>query len=351
MNAQATRRGVPAVALWGGVGVLAWAALTVVFGGGSAQADEHQDPSLLGGASSLVSQTVSTVETTVVAATQPVVAPVVADVVAPVVTDVVAPVVSDVVAPAVTQVAAPVQQVVPPVVDVVVETVEQTPVVAPVTAPIVDAVVDTAESVVTPVTDLLQDGPASQIVDPILDVVDGLPIVGTVLDELGVTGVVDDVVDVVDDATGIVGETVDGTLPPLLGAVDPVDTDGPASSVPVLAPADSAADAGSVAAAASERGSSRIPAPTSAFAPGPVATPATDPSATAPASGGDDRLPTPAGAPSGSSSAASGASSTLSHARVSDVGISPLSVRERSAGSSDDVLPTSLMPDTDVSPD
>ncbi|EDV5156916.1 hypothetical protein XS42_004591, partial [Salmonella enterica subsp. enterica] len=41
VDTRATRRGVPAVALWGGFGALAWAALTVLTGGGSAQADEQ----------------------------------------------------------------------------------------------------------------------------------------------------------------------------------------------------------------------------------------------------------------------------------------------------------------------
>ena len=93
MNAQATRRGLPAIALWGGVGALAWAAITVLTGGSAAHADEESDPSLLGGVTTLVSETVSSVGDTVTAVTKPVVT----QVVKPVVTQVVAPVVTHVV--------------------------------------------------------------------------------------------------------------------------------------------------------------------------------------------------------------------------------------------------------------
>ena len=77
MDVRATRRGTPAVVFWGGIGVLAWATLTVLLSGGSAHADDQEDGPL-DGLTSLVGNTVSAV-------TAPV-APIVTEVVAPAVT-------------------------------------------------------------------------------------------------------------------------------------------------------------------------------------------------------------------------------------------------------------------------
>ena len=346
MNARATHRGLPAVALWGGVGALAWAALTVLTGGGSAHADEQHDPSLLNGVSSLVTGTVSTVGETVTAVTQPVV------------TQVVAPVVTQVVAPVVTQVVAPVQQAAPPVVETVTDTVAQLPVVGPVTAPVVETVTDTAAAVVEPVTDLLQDAPVSQVVDPIRDAVNALPVVGDLLQDLGVLPLVDSVVEVVDETTGIVGGVVENTVPPVLTALDPTVTLPPvlASDPGFLATpgstevAPASATPAIVAPASSDRRVLSASSPLSAPAAPETTAPAADDTQAPPAA--------PIGGPAGpaapvvpSSSAASGGASVLSHARISDVGIPALRAVERTSGASDDVLPTSLVADTDVSPD
>ncbi|WP_214443594.1 hypothetical protein, partial [Mycobacterium tuberculosis] len=84
MDARTTRRGVPTAVLWGGLGALAWAALTVLTGGGSAHADE-QPKGPLDSLTSVVSETVTAVTT-----------PVVDNVVAPVVNHVATPVVQEV---------------------------------------------------------------------------------------------------------------------------------------------------------------------------------------------------------------------------------------------------------------
>lgn len=330
MNAQATRRGGPAVALWGGLGALAWAAITVLTGGSSAHADDQSDPSLLDGVGSLVSQTVTAVGDTVTAVTQPVV------------TEIVAPVVTQVVAPVVTEVVAPVQEAVPPVVENVSDTVAAVPVVGPATAPVVEAVADTAHDVVAPVTDLLQDAPVSQIVAPVQAVLHGIPVVGALVDQLGVNTLLTGVVGVLDDTTALVGGVVENTVPPVLEALVPARphaVDGqsipPVVSSASATPLPAALQGTALPAHAQQPGAASVAPDTSA--------PDADGGPVLPASGHSPAAPV--------SSAGSGGASALSHARTSDVGFSPLRAVERTSGASDDVLPTSLVADTDVSPD
>lgn len=340
MNAQATRRGLPAIALWGGLGAIAWAAITVLTGGSSAHADEKSDAPLLDGVTSLVSQTVSSVGDTVTAVTSPVVA------------QVVKPVVTEVVAPVVTQVVAPVQQSAPPVVEHVSEAVVHVPVVGPATAPVVEAVTDTAEAVVAPVTDLLTDAPASQIVTPVQDALAALPGVGHLLDELGVNTILDDVVDVVDTTTEIVGDVVENTVPPVLGSLDPTGPDS-SPSIPGAAlsgTVDTAIAVSTLPATLAAAGA-QTAGGSSASTPRPVAPPAA-PATSAPEPEGGTPVAPPVGGPlAPSSSAGSGGASSLSHARLSDVGVPAFRAVERTPGAPDDVLPTSLVADTVVSPD
>ncbi|MHC9044326.1 hypothetical protein ACYX8G_07090 [Microbacterium saperdae] len=334
MDARATRRGVPAGVIWGGLGVLLWSAFAI-FTGGSAHADES-DEGPLDGITSLVGQTVSSVAT-------------------PVVTQVVAPVVTQVVAPVVQTVVAPVQQAAPAVVQTVTQTVAAVPVVGPAAAPVVEVVADTTQAVTAPVTDLLTDSPVAQITDPILDVVTGLPVVGGLVDDLGVTEVVRDVVSVVDDTTGLIGGVAAETLPPVLEALEPTTPGtGPepgAPSSPTVSGTDPAA-AAILTPRAGGPGSSAVPA----HAPGEVsaalsvvglnddATPADLPADGAPGA--------PPGAPaSPTSSAGPGGASSYAHARLGDSGVPPLRAWKWAAGASDDVLPASPVADTDVSPD
>ncbi|MEV7610309.1 hypothetical protein AB0N61_12590 [Microbacterium sp. NPDC089320] len=378
MNAQATRRGLPAVALWGGLGALAWATVTIFTGGSSAHADDGSHDSLLDGVSSIVSETVSTVEETVTSATSPIVAPaapVVTDVVQPVVTEVVQPVVTQVVAPAVTHVVKPVQQAAPPVVEQITETVAQVPVVGPPASAIIDTAGDTAEAVVTPVTDLIDGSPVAEIVAPVKDVIAELPIVGGVVDDLGVLPVIDDVVDVatpivdrvvpivdtvapiVDTVAPIVDTVVETTLPPVIGVVTPSRPGSPGSA------ADSSpqgtAPLGSIPDVVDSSAGGHF-APSRHLIPAASAVPVSQavasdagPETGAPASDGE-HFPSapPAGAPSApTSSAGSSGASSFTPARLGDVGAPALHGVERTPGAPDDVLPTSLVADTDVSPD
>jgi hypothetical protein len=333
VDARATRRGVPAVVIWGALGVLAWATFTMLLGGGSAHADEEDDGPL-DGLTSLVSDTVSAV-------TAPV-----------------KPVVTKVVAPVVTQVVAPVQKAAPAVVETVTKTVSKTPVVGPVTAPVVHAVTETAASVVTPVTEVLTDAPVSQITDPILDTVAGIPVVGGLVKDLGVISAVDDVVGVVDDTTALLGGVTNQTVPPVLEALDPTTpVPGPgaggiidAPSAPSPADLTTASPSTSASVPSSVSWSSGFEgALPSASAPTDEAVEAGDSPALAPTG-------TPSGSPPGapvpaSSSAGPGGGSGAAHARLSDVNPAPLRAGERTSGATDDVLPASPVADTDVSPD
>jgi hypothetical protein len=319
------------------LGALAWAALTVVVGGGSAQADEHSGTPLLDGVTSLVSETVSTVGDTVAAVT--------------------APVVTQVVQPVVTQVSQPVQQAAPAVVQSVTETVAAVPVAGPATAPVVTAVGDTAQAVVEPVGELLQAAPVAQVVQPLTDAVTRVPVVGDLLTDLGAVQLIDSVVGIADDTTGlVVGVVLDDTVTPVIEALAPATpaTDGSvlegphAAAVGILTrePA-SLAVAAPPATSANDRSTLGDGIPS-----GYPSAPATDDAATADTESPASQGGLPLGAPvTPSSSATSGGASPLAHARLSDVAASPLRAWERLSGASDDVLPTSLISDTDVSPD
>lgn len=333
MNARTTRRGTPAAVIWGGFGVLAWATFTVLTGGGSAHADE-QNEGPLDGLTSLVSNTVSAV-------TAPV-----------------APIVTQVVAPIVTKVVAPVQQALPAVVTAVTQPIAQTPVVGPATSPVVHAVTETATSIVTPVTGILTGSPVSQLTDPILQTVASVPVVGGLATDLGVLSAVGDIVRVVDDTTALLGNVTNGTVSPVLEALDPT-TPGPGQGSGGITepPAHPSTTVRSDDPVASEPAVSTSVGTFSAA--GPPLSPSF-PTADSATLAGDDGTPVPTGLPSGSppgapvpasSSAGSGAGSSTSHARLSDVDSSPLLTGERTSGASDDVLPSSPVADTDVSPD
>lgn len=334
MDVRATRHGVPAVAFWGAIGVLAWATLTVLLAGGSAHADDQEDGPL-DGLTSLVSNTVTAV-------TAPV-----------------APIVTQVVAPVVTQVVAPVQQAVPAVVTTVTQPVVNAPVVGPAVTPVVHTLTETATAVVTPVTDALTDSPVSQITDPILDTVAGIPVVGGLVSDLGLISAVDDVVGVVDDTTALLGNVTNETVPPVLEALDPTTSTTPEPGEGSESVAEPAVKTTTLIITTENTAATPPVSPTpasSAGSPSPIALSTTIGATRAV----DDTTPAPTGPPSGSppgatvpasSSAGSGGGNGAAHARLSDVNPSPLRAGERTSGASDDELPSSPVADTDVSPD
>lgn len=354
MDARTTRRGVPHAVLWGGIGALAWAALTVLTGGGSAHADE-QPKGPLDGLTSVVSETVTAVTKPVV---NNVVAPVVNQVATPVVQEVVAPVVHEVVAPVVTHTVAPVQEAAPAVVETVTETVTQVPVVGDTAAPVLEAVAETTETIVEPVTDVLGSAPVSQVTAPVLDLVGGLPLVGGIVVESGAIDLVENVVDVVDGTAGLIGGVVDETVPPVVEVLtprDPASPQTPEGSVPAGVPPvrDDIPALPEAAPAPSASPGTSQDSVLSTLAPVAAALSAPDSSDT----GAGDTAPVPFGAPPvapatpASSSATSAGGSTSTPARLSEIGATPLRACERAAGARDDALPGAPVADTDVSPD
>lgn len=339
MDARATRRGIPAVVIWGGLGALAWAALTVLTGGSQAHADE-QSKGPVDGATSLVSHTLDAV------------------------TEPVAPVVTTVVAPVVKAAVAPVQQTAPAVVAPVVRTVVNAPVVGDVVAPAADVVVEAAKPVVRAVTDTVEGAPSSQVVDPIVDAVTELPVVGELAEDLGVVDAVDDLTGMLDDTTDIVGGVVDETVPPVLGTTDPGAPITPVVPVPtdpeeIIGSPDAVggpARAGTSVAGTTSlwsrlldaRGSGAAAPSGGALAP---AATADDPRAGAVSDAPSGTPPTGPVLSSASASAASGAGSSSTAARISDGGILPVPAGAGMAGAVDDDIPSSPVTGTDVSPD
>ncbi|ALX65975.1 hypothetical protein AB663_000804 [Microbacterium sp. XT11] len=214
VHAHAAAHRVRTTVLWGGLGVLAWALLTLVTGGGTAHADESA-PDPVGGLTGLVSDavdaTTTTVSSVVAPAIEAVVAPAVEAVVVPTVEAVVAPTVEAVVAPAVEAVVAPVQE----------------------AAPVVQA----ATSAVATIAPVPAAAVVSQIRRPLTDAVSQVPVIGGVLDDLGVTEALDDVTGAVDDSAGTIGSVIDSTVPPVVGALTPEAPRPPDSSVGEETPA------------------------------------------------------------------------------------------------------------------
>lgn len=354
MDARTTRRGVPTAVLWGGIGVLAWAALTVLTGGSSAHAEE-QPKEPLDSLTSVVSDTVTAVTKPVV---NNVVAPVVNHVATPVVQEVVAPVVQEVVAPVVKHTVAPVQQAAPEVVQTVTETVTQVPVIGDTVAPVLGTASEIADAAVEPVTDLLGSAPVSEVTAPVLDLVGDLPLLGGIVVDSGAIDLVENVVGVVDDATGLIGGVAEETVPPVVEALTPqipVAPQIPEGSVPagVITVRDGRA---ALAASAPAQSASSLTVQDSVLRIAPRAT--TEHSTTGSSDAApDDTAPVPFGAPPGapaapaSSSAGSGGVFTSAHARVSEIGAAPLRAWERAVGAADDALPGAPVADTDVSPD
>lgn len=341
MTARTARRRLSAGVLWGGFGVLAWAAFTLFAGGSTAHADEQND-SALGELLSGVTQTVTTPVSSVV---------------------------TEVVSPVVTSVVAPVQQVAPAATAVVSQVVQHVPVVGPAAASVVQTATDTVESITTPVTDLLQNDPLNQIADPVLDVVSDVPIVGDVVEDLGLPGVVDDTLGLADDVIDVVGGVVGDTVPPVLGGLDPSTPAGPGSPVPPPTPAPAP-----VIGAETDGGpgavQSALPVPLRASAAPPEFPAVTPPvrhahaapsgaslTAAAPAltdgaapTAGDSPTHLPSGSPATQSSSPSGAGAFTS-AGVVDGGAPALHAGALSSSDAGDGPPSSPLADTDVSPD
>lgn len=351
MYENASQNRIRAVILWGAVCALSWAALSVFFGGSAAHADDQSPSNPLSSITSLVSSTVTDVTDPVVHVVEPVVQKV-----APLI-EKAAPVVQKSAEPVVKAVAQPVAKAAPAVVTAVTDTTATVPVAGPVIKAITTGVADVAQSVTAPATETLHQQPISSITDPVLDVVEQLPVIG----DLGVTGIVRSVVGILDGTVADVAGGADTILPPVIGALDPTAPEGfPPVSPPdggsPLAPAGTSAlpDAALLAAVPSQDAAARAQAWASALAVAQnsalSAAAAATVSPTSPTEPGVLSVLEPAAAPA-SSSGASGGGSAGSAAVVNDAFIRPSSPWTSRFGGADDALPSSPSTSFDVSPD
>lgn len=346
MTATAPRRILSGVA-WGTFGVLAWATLTVLIGGGAAHAEEEpQAP--LSPLTSLVGPTVDDVSSLAT----------------PIATEIVTPVVETVVK---TVVAPVVQQTAPQIAESTVEAVVSTPIVGDSVRPVLDSVAPittgAVEAVVSPLTGALRNAPVSTLTEPVLQTLSGIAdgTVGEVLTDLGITGALREVVGVVDATADLIGGTASSTATPVHGALTPpaaseVPDTEPVAEAPVHQdesepPASSRVD-DAVVRAASEDATGRMSAhafeqlsaaASDAGVAGPDAAASTRPHEhhQAPLAGLSTPLP----------STGSGGGSHSDAARLGDSAFDPLHTWKRTLGASDDALPSSPVAGTDVSPD
>lgn len=146
LDSRAPRRGLSTAVVVAGFVALAWAALTVLFGGGAAHAEEESEGPL-GVLTSLDDGAFSSAVARV------------------------APVLSQLVVEAAV---APMHQAAPAVVKSVTQTVAEAPVLGRITTPAVETVTDALTSVTAPVTDVLEGAPVSHITTRIVEVVIGV---------------------------------------------------------------------------------------------------------------------------------------------------------------------------------
>lgn len=330
---------------WGAFGVLALATLTVLMGGSAAHADEEPETPL-GTLTSLVG---ATVEETASLAT---------------------PLATDVLDPAV---------------QTVVETVQSAPIIGDAAQPVLDSltpvVTETVAAVSSPVTDVLQSDPVSAITEPVLQTVSAVADgeVGELLTDLGVTATVRDVAGAVDATAGVIGGTVEATVPPVLGSLNPpAASETPdAPSTPDASEGPDAPDAAHVPGVHASADGADVPADAANTSSTPVeasvsfgspissrlfeqrGTAASDPGFTQQPAGAtpqpnDGPQPPPASMPSPASPTSTAGSGSGFHsdgARLDDSAPGPLRGWTHTNGAHDDALPSSPVADADVSPD
>jgi len=342
VTATAPRRILSGVA-WGTFGVLAWATLTVLIGGGAAHAEEELQAPL----SPLTSLVGSTVDDVSSLAT-----PIVAPVVETVVETVVAPVA---------------QQTAPQIVESTVGAVVSTPIVGDSVRPVLDSVAPittgAVETVASPLTGALQNAPVSTLTEPVLHTLSGIAdgTVGEVLTDLGITDALREVVGVVDATADLIGGTAASTVPPVLGALTPpaaseVPDTEPVAEAPVREDESetpsSSRDDDAVVRAASEHATGRMSAHvfeqlSAAASDAAVA----EPDAVASTRPHENHQAPPASLSTPLPSTGSGGGSHSDAARLGDSAFDPLHTWKRTLGAPDDALPSSPVAGTDVSPD
>lgn len=337
VSAAASRR-MPTGFLWGAISVLAWAAFIILTTGSSAHADETPDDPL----DSLTGLVSSTLDSGT-------------DLVSDVVTETVTPVV-EAVTPVVTETVSTVTE---PVAQTI-ESVESVPVVGDIASdvaqPVTDTAADLVPAVATPVAETLQNSPVASLTDPALEIVSDVPLVGQLLRDLGVTDAVSDVVDTVDATTGLIGNTIDAVVPPVL---EVIGFDSPALPDDMTSPANPPASAqlldtvavNAPAAGAHARISTVGSHQSGDSRPADISVDAAAHPAGAPDDPGHHPAHAPPGAPGPSSSASHGGSPTADAARFGDESADSFRAVKRALAVADDDLPSSAVADTDTSPD
>lgn len=237
-----------------------------------------------------------------------------------------------------------------------VETVAAVPIVGERTATAVETAAGDALRVVDTgvggVDKTLSSQPVAEIVDPLLDSVESLPIAGSIVGELrptiasGTTAADR----VLDSAGSLVVATVDqiGPLPQGPDAVDATIPETPRTNGPITS--------GPVAISQTQRATTSTRSDVPGVSLGPPSASAHPESNGVSGDDGDDRIPLRSGAPPGPTNspapgpAGSGGGGT-SAAMTADADPLSSSAAERSTGASDDALPPSPVYDTDASPD
>lgn len=205
MKVETTEARRSVVYLWGALFVLAWALLSALFAGGEARADD-ETPAPLSGLTSLVGDTLGGVVAPVAKATTT----------------------------TVEHVAAPVVSTVEQVAAKTTTTVASVPVVGAPTAQVIAKTGETVSNVTQAVGDVVASAPVSAIVTPVTDAVSGVPVLGTLVDGLGATDLVDELATGVDDVLDIVPPVIDSTVTPVVDGLQPSIPGSDGATLPEL---------------------------------------------------------------------------------------------------------------------
>ncbi|GEM_PF-3029388 len=215
MHAETGDRRISAVHLWGALFVLMWAVVVAFFAGGEARADDER-PAPASGLTSLVGDTLSGVATPVVKTVE--------------------------------KAATPVAETVGKAVSKTTTAVASVPVIGePVTATVTKTS-ETVAKVTETVEKVVSSAPVTAVVTPVTGVVRSVPVVGSVVDALGVPELVDETASGVDEILDVVAPVVGSTVDPVIDGLQPNSPSAqepgrPSVDVP-LRPIDEPSDSG-----------------------------------------------------------------------------------------------------------
>ena len=203
MHAETGDRRISAVHLCGALFVLMWAVVVAFFAGGEARADDER-PAPASGLTSLVGDTLSGVATPVVKTTTSTVEKAATPVVK-----------------TVEKAATPVAKTVGKAVSKTTTAVASVPVIGEPVAATVTKTGETVAKVTETVEKVVSSAPVTAVVTPVTDVVRSVPVVGSVVDALGVPDFVDETASGVDEILDVVAPVVGGTVDPVIDGLQP----------------------------------------------------------------------------------------------------------------------------------